>query len=71
MSDGSRVEPVPGLVTLHRWRVPARRVSAAAARVAVDRHRRTAQQRWYAEDRFARFAVLGGASTLDGRDPLR
>jgi hypothetical protein len=36
---GSRwSEPVPALVTLHLWRVPGRRVPAAVARMALDRH---------------------------------
>jgi len=32
---------------------------------------RTEPERWYAEELFARFDVVGGRGTLDGRDPLR
>ena len=41
------------------------RAPAHAAVVA-----RTEPERWYAEELFARFDVIGSAGTLDGRDPL-
>jgi len=41
--------------------------SAAHAAVVA----RTEPERWYAEELFARFAVVGGRGTLDGEDPLR
>lgn len=39
----------------------------AAHRAAI---RQTAIRRWYAEELFARFAVLSASGTLGGRDPL-
>lgn len=32
--------------------------------------RRTAQERWYAEELFARFAIVDAAGRIQGRDPL-
>lgn len=50
---------------------------AAAVRAFAYQHpahvsavRRTTEVGWYAEELFARFAVVGAHGTLDGRDPL-
>jgi hypothetical protein len=45
-----------------------RRFAAGAAHAEVVA--RTGPERWYAEELFARFDVVGTAGTLDGRDPL-
>lgn len=57
--------------TFSAWRDAA---SLRAFAYGSDAHRnaiaRTAEARWYAEELFARFAVLASSGTLDGRDPL-
>jgi hypothetical protein len=57
--------------TVSLWE-SAEAVRAFAHRSAahVDVVGRTEREGWYAEELFARFAVVGAAGTLDGRDPL-
>ena len=50
--------------------VDALRAFAHRGAPHVEVVRRTADEGWYAEELFARFAVVGTAGTLDGRDPL-
>jgi hypothetical protein len=49
----------------------ALRSFAYAGRAHAGAARQATRQQWYAEELFARFAVLGAAGTVDGRDPLR
>jgi len=57
--------------TFSLWR-DAEALRAFAHRGAAHREvmARTPREGWYAEELFARFAVLGSTGTLDGRDPL-
>lgn len=57
--------------TLSLWE-SAEALRAFAHRGAAHREvvARTPREDWYAEELFARFAVVGHAGTLDGRDPL-
>jgi hypothetical protein len=48
----------------------ALRSFAYAGAAHADAIRRTPVEGWYAEELFARFAVLSAAGTVDGRDPL-
>ena len=57
-------EPVPALVTLHLWRIPARSVPAALARVALDR--RTV--RGLPGVRFAKLLGTGSGRAFTPRD---
>lgn len=57
--------------TFSLWRdAAALRSFAYDGAVHADAIRQTARRGWYAEELFARFAVLGATGTVDGRDPL-
>jgi hypothetical protein len=60
-------EPVPGLVTLHLWRVPARRVPSAALRVWLDRR----PVRAAAGVRFGKLLGTGRTPSPRDADPRR
>ena len=57
--------------TFSLWRAAADLTAFAHRREPhVEAIRRTATECWYAEELFARFAVVAAAGTIDGRDPL-
>jgi hypothetical protein len=57
--------------TFSVWSDAAALNSFAYDRAAhVEAIRRTAEERWYTEELFARFAVLSAEGTVGGRDPL-
>jgi len=57
--------------TFSVWRSAADlRAFAYAEHAHVEAVRRTAEERWYAEELFARFAVLRSVGTFEGRNPL-
>ena len=57
-----------GTFSLWESSAAVREFARAPAHAAVVA--RTQPERWYAEELFARFDVLGSTGTLDGRDPL-
>jgi hypothetical protein len=57
--------------TFSVWDSPAALNGFAYGRAAhTEAIRRTAEERWYAEELFARFAVLSAEGGIGGRDPL-
>ena len=56
--------------TFSVWDSPAAVRSFAGQGAHREVVRRTPEARWYAEELFARFAVVRSEGTLDGRDPL-
>jgi hypothetical protein len=71
LTTGIGEAPVGLQGTFSLWRSAADLTGFAhrtpAHRAAI---RRTPEEGWYAEELFARFAVVGSSGTVDGRDPL-
>jgi hypothetical protein len=70
LAIGIGESPVALQGTFSLWESPAALGAFAYAGPHGEVIRRSRMEQWYAEELFARFAVLGAAGTVDGRDAL-